>query len=505
MSTVSWTPKNGATVTRPDGTFYRLLAEGVGNLSAESAGSVPVQGGQLQDVSVTMRRSAGVGRSGGMTVNVFAGGQYKDNLFLREVPSLGTEFATLTGRLDLSKRPDITSLSVALAFYGAAREDSVDLQPTVTVTPVVTEPDRPTPPASTSTGVYQSVPGSGVFSPLRMFLGSIPAEIQPGIRLHEARVIAVPRPTSGRDSLLLGAYEPSAATAGIPDGTNLTTLDAGNLPAGSRLNTTSGILTIDSNDVTLDGFRIPFRVDVIAARARITRSWVQGRGDFASSSSQACVMAVAAGCSGLVIQDSKLQASPSSVYTNGINGHDFTLSRCEVADTVDFGGIFNTFRPGEALNVIIDQNWTHSLAYFLNDPTQGGGPSHCDGFQIQGGLGVKIRGNSLNAFPGSGGTAQPALRGTGISCLLFNDNVGRTGLHEITDNWLRGGDIPVNMRDLTTDGADMGVLLRNKFSGGGTHLSPPLTVYKLGQILDVGAGTADRNTNADGSEIRVRS
>lgn len=318
-------------------------------------------------------------------------------------------------------------------------------------------------------------------------------------------LVKQPAPAIDRSTLVRETYEPSAATAGIPTGTTLTTLTSGNVPAGCTLNTTTGILTVSTAGTTLTALDIPYLVDVRAANVTIDKCWVRGRGALGTTS-QSCVFATHASCVNLIVRDSKIVASPASVYTNGVNGHDFTLLRCEVANVVDFCGIFNTNSPGTAVNVTIDQCWMHDLAYYTSDPTQGGGPSHCDGIQIQGGTGVVIRGNSINAFPGTAGTAQPALTGSGIACLLFNDNVGATGGHTITGNWLRGGDIPVNMRDASTSTTNMGTFHRNKFASGGLHLTPPLTVYRLaGQTLDVGAGTANRNVNlADNTEITVR-
>jgi hypothetical protein len=177
-----------------------------------------------------------------------------------------------------------------------------------------------------------------------------------------------------------------------------------------------------------------------------------------------------------------------SLWVNGINGHDFTLLRCDISQVVDGAGLYNTFAPGTDLRVKIQSSYIHDLAYYSPDPNHSDNQTHNDGIQVQGGLGAVIQGNNIQSF--RVGTTTVVL-----SCMLFNDNVGRCGNHVIEDNWFGGGYVPINALDSSLGTSNLGRFWRNKFDGTSYKR---LTVRRLASVVwDFGIGTVNQNTYVD--------
>lgn len=227
-----------------------------------------------------------------------------------------------------------------------------------------------------------------------------------------------------------------------------------------------------------------------------------------------CINATGANVSNLNIIHCTLKPATPSESTNGINGHDFTLYRCLIEDSVDCIGLFNTHAPGQPINVTIQGSMLHKMAYFSPCSYQpSDNQTHNDAIQIQGGTGAIITGNTINAFYGAAGSHQPQNFGTSpsgwpnpsLACILFNNNVGNTGLHNITENWFEGGYLPINCGG--APGVDLGTFHRNRFDGlSGLNQNPKSTIQKLNsQTLDAGVGTANQNVFYNGDPILVRS
>lgn len=285
----------------------------------------------------------------------------------------------------------------------------------------------------------------------------------------------------------IGSYRPSATTSGVPAGLTLR-----RFPASG-----SADYVVTTPGTVLDRLDIHGRVIVKAADVTIQRCVIRG---VRATTSSACVVATAPSCVRLLVQDCELVPEYPTYWMDGIDGHDFTCRRCEIRDTVDYFGLWNTNAPGLPLRVVIEQNWGHNLVYFSPTPTHSDNQTHNDGIQFQGGTGAVVRGNSLEAYYGPNGTAQPTNVGptpvsykSTIACLMFNNNVGKTGSHIIEDNWLMGGYIPVNCGAAT--GANLGRLWRNRFSGDSLLTSgiPQTILLRADQTCDTGSGTSNQN------------
>lgn len=283
---------------------------------------------------------------------------------------------------------------------------------------------------------------------------------------------------------VVGSYRPAAGTAGVPTGTKLT----------QQL----GNMTLSTPGQVIQDLDIHGKVSITAANVTIRRCIIRG-----TNGGDTCVAATNAAVSGAVIEDCLIVPEFPSRLQNGISGHDFTVRRCEFRDCVDYIGLWNTAAVSPyQLNVTVEANYMHDMTYFSPDAGHADNQTHNDGIQIQGGLGAVIRGNSIEAYYGPNGSAQPDNLGptpTGdtspsLSCLLFNNNVGVTGSHVIEDNWLLGGYVPVNCGG--APGRDLGRMWRNKFSGDsapGSGGIPQTILLTATQTCDTGDGTANQN------------
>lgn len=300
---------------------------------------------------------------------------------------------------------------------------------------------------------------------------------------------------SARAALVLGAYKPSAATTGR--------LTQGILPAYT------GPLTITTAGTEIVGRTIDGVLDVRASGVRVRDCLLRGFSvePTGTGGDTACVLASSAACVDLVVEDCTFDPQIPSAYQNAVTGHDFTVRRCDIRHTTDYFGVFNTNAPGQALNVNIEGNYCHDLRYQSPDHmTRSDFQTHNDGAQVQGGTGVRIVGNTIVALYSTVVGTQPAPLpneigqasgfGPSLSCVLFNQNVGNTGLHTITDNYFSGGYVPINCGGAT--GANLGSILRNKFARNSGIINGVRQTIKLrsDQVCNTGTG-ADRNVWED--------
>lgn len=280
----------------------------------------------------------------------------------------------------------------------------------------------------------------------------------------------------------LTKIRPSAATTGVPAGTVLTE----NRPA-------NGQLAITTAGTVLDGLDIYGQVYVQAANVTIRRCRIRGRN---ATTNESLIQATSASVSSLLVEDCTLRPDFPSYWLNGFLGSNFTVRRCDISRCVDGFGVYNTNAPGTPLNVTIESNYVHDFSYYSPDPNHtNDNQTHNDGIQIQGGTGAIIRYNLIDSYfatdVGTGNQTLPRA----LSCILFNVNVGTTGGHVIEDNWLYGGQVPVN--GIGTPNVDLGRMWRNEFSGDTTGTPPQTIQVANNTVIDIGAGTVNKNTFRD--------
>lgn len=188
----------------------------------------------------------------------------------------------------------------------------------------------------------------------------------------------------------------------------------------------------------------------------------------------------------------------------GIQGHDYTLTRCELAYCQDGAEVFNTYAPDAPTGVTIRQCWFHDFAYWRTGTTLPADGSHDDAIQIEGGTGTTVDGNWVQAYvsPESGTTYYGDTRAN--TCLMIKPDVGNIAGLTITRNWLEGGRIGIitSKYDRDTTGTvtrqitDLGVIAGNRCKRGSFGLGGGNAAISANMVKDT-AGVWRQVTPAD--------
>lgn len=203
-----------------------------------------------------------------------------------------------------------------------------------------------------------------------------------------------------------GTYRPSASTTGH---------------TGSLV-TWNGNLSTTTEGEVWENLLIKGRVLPKANNVTMRNCWVAGP-DGGLTTAGALVYAPDNWQSGFIIEDCTIAPSTPTVYANGLQGGNMTARRCNIHDVTDgvilFGGTATT----------VEASYVHDLRHWASDPAQGGGPSHDDGCQIEGGSNITLVGNSIEGNV----EGNSAIQCTQNYTLMTNLTIDR--------NWLGGGNI----------------------------------------------------------------
>lgn len=244
-----------------------------------------------------------------------------------------------------------------------------------------------------------------------------------------------------------GTYKPGATTSGVPSGTTLTAHTTGYVV------TTAGT-HISAMNVSGIG------IDIKAANVIVSSSLVTGL----AGSADCVVDCRHVGCVNALVEDCELAPAVLHTYTNAVMGHDITWQRCNIHGGTDGvrSSTYNLDGADQAngrSNSYLLGNWIHGLAGWLDDPSQGGGASHSDTWQPEGGNynvaignffdghidGTLGQGTATTSNWNGGNHPIPGSTATN-SCIQFNHNtaVQTTGC-TVNNNWLSGGYIAINV------------------------------------------------------------
>lgn len=191
---------------------------------------------------------------------------------------------------------------------------------------------------------------------------------------------ATPKPTPKPTATATAApAEPAPATPTGP-ATAATT----GVPSGTTLTTHAGDLVITQPGTVIDGLDIQGVVSVKADNVTIKRSIIRGK----KLTGNMGLVTNDLGRYRFVLEDSELRPNEASPYVNGIIGSNFEVRRTEITRVIDSVHITGG-------NVLVEDSWLHDNLFYSNDPNQGGGPSHADSVQIQGGSNITFRRNTI--------------------------------------------------------------------------------------------------------------
>ncbi|MBI5382697.1 MAG: RICIN domain-containing protein [Opitutae bacterium] len=253
-----------------------------------------------------------------------------------------------------------------------------------------------------------------------------------------------------------GSYKPSSSTTGVRPGVVLQVV------TGNTIVTTS--------DTTYEG--IDFRGKVSVQAANVTFRNCKFSGNPSNPSGTELVNAGNAKVVNLVIEDCTFLPQAPSQWVNGMIGHDFTLRRCDVSLSTDGVNIYNSNNPHGAVNVYLEANYIHDLAFWSPAQTNSDGKTHNDGSQIQGGANINYVGNFITGLisptVGNPDKGPPGLQAN--AALMIQPIVGNiTELH-VVNNWLGGGAVTVNFSNVTARNlGNVGDVSNNKFGRNQTY------------------------------------
>lgn len=309
-------------------------------------------------------------------------------------------------------------------------------------------------------------------------------------------------PAATRDDLVLGDYKPDATTTGVLPGSSLTIVTT-HVPVS---NTTYE--NLDIRTAVLPGSSV--------GNVTYKNCYFRG-GATAPTAFTGLYRLVNTHQRGFTFIDCTFRPQTPSWFWIGLHGYGFTARRCDISNMVDAMSTFNnnngpagsgddSLRNGP-VDVVVEQCYVHDQGFWSNPPdnTSSDG-SHADGIQIQGGSGYVIRGNNFT------GKLNPIYapnwygHDTSNAVFMIKPDVGLLSNVTITDNWLDGGAVTINVSHDTVPVlrkiVNLGVIKRNRFGRGqrltATNGGAPYCVLRPSDVtVDWGVGTADENVHDD--------
>lgn len=303
--------------------------------------------------------------------------------------------------------------------------------------------------------------------------------------------------------------------------------NTGSRIASVNLQTHSGDLTINNDDVVVTGMYVTGRIIVNGKRVVVRDCEAVGVTTLGRTQEQFLIDINASGTDALVefVTMHRVGNPGESIEGARINGARAKIRRCKVYDVVDHFGLV-------AADISLEGNYAFDQLYYAPALTQpGDNQTHNDIIQYHPGV-IRpiIIGNVLESKYGNAGTHQPDHRShfdqTGVyspsghettssAVMMFGGNMGSDYVLNavVEDNWMNGGFIPINHG--STVRCQYGRMWRNTFDGDsyrlGSYVPGPSfdnSTYTLSFdstcIVDTGQGTANRNTYSNGGAVNDR-
>jgi len=274
---------------------------------------------------------------------------------------------------------------------------------------------------------------------------------------------ATPTPTPTLTPIAIsapGTVKPDASNTGVP--------------AGTALKIHYGDMRIRTAGTVVDAMDIRGFLRVEAPNVTVKRSVIRG----GTATRVDGVVTVTPTATNFLIQDSDVYPSKPSVMLDGIKGGNFTARRVEVR-----GGVDNIKVHGS--NVLIESSYLHSPNFFSSDPLQGGGATHNDGIQVQGGNNIRIIGNTV--------TVPKTLN----AAIQVTQDWAATSA-KIERNWLDGGGCTVNLNHKKRTEMRTVALTGNRFGRSTEYVN--CGIIMTNRVYPSLSG----NTYTDGAAVKVK-
>lgn len=225
----------------------------------------------------------------------------------------------------------------------------------------------------------------------------------PGATATAADVLIPPMPST----LATDTSAPSAATTGVP--------------AGTQLRVHKGNLVVRRPGAVISGLEVRGRVVIKAANVTIRNTAI--RGGSKPRSGIGLLTIVNRRARNYVVENVTIRPRRISRNFDGIKvSRPGLLRRLDVSGTVDGILIYGS-------GVRVESSYLHDFRHFRFNPKQRGG-SHDDSIQVVAGDGIRIFGNTLT--------------GARNAAVMVTQDVGPTRDLQITDNWIDNGACSIN-------------------------------------------------------------
>jgi len=300
-------------------------------------------------------------------------------------------------------------------------------------------------------------------------------------------------------------YAGRPTTYGVvqPDGTNTGTVSSVTITRTSH----TGDLTLSTpGDENWINYDFHGRVKVNSSgRKYFKNCWFYGNG--ALTSNTACLDCTNANVTNVIAEDCTMIPTTPTLWQDGIIGHHYTATRCNVQYCADGFGVYNTSDPTGDLGVTIQMCYVTNFGWWYPDPNQSDG-THSDGIQIQGGANMQVLGNYIHGYYNTSIGTSPWGRLNlttvkdplhhNVSNMMYTPNVGAITNTFVDKNWFYGSEIAVNASSSGNNGNNIGTWTNNIFGKG--------TTYYAGYTLDFYHGatwTQSGNLYDDSSAITI--
>jgi PKD repeat protein len=264
------------------------------------------------------------------------------------------------------------------------------------------------------------------------------------------------------------SLKPDSSNTGVPAGTNLRVLTAGNRPnPADTFNGDGSQFTINTAGAVYDGWRFNAWVQVRAPGVVFRNCFFAGSMIRPTASQALLLVRDDRPANGPVpsasVSDSTFNPDNVTPFVDGVRGSNFLLQRVEITNSVDGVHIFGSpsFNDPYAGNVVIQDSWIHDLRRFtLAEGGMGSDGSHNDGIQIVGGQNITVERTRIDGA-------------IWVAAAMITQQRNRTGNITFADSWLGSGSCTINIYD--GSGANQPIagvtLVRNQFFRGTTRIA----------------------------------
>jgi hypothetical protein len=330
------------------------------------------------------------------------------------------------------------------------------------------------PPAvGTKTRVYSALGVAGPTTEFNYLVGGrwvgfdMPYVLQAGVWVTNTSgsIAPPPPPPPPPDPFTLGTTRPDATNTGL---------------TGAPLTAYHGNLVVTVAGTHLLNMDIYGTVKIQAANVYMFNCRVRGNNNFGhlnpdgttTSGEDFLIDTRSSACVNFTAERCQTKPDYPNPFYSGVIGHDMTLNRCDISESTDGIGIYNTTNNGGPSRTSVLGCYIHDLTFWTQAGTglkvhPSDTKTHNDGIQQQGNTGTIVTGNNIQGFFSKTVGEQTYLAqgysyGACNAAIQYNKTVGGTCSLIVKYNWIDGGTASLNSAG-GVPGIDVGEASYNRF------------------------------------------